>query len=78
MVVLGLPRTGTSHLLDLLSADPRFRFLPYWESLEPIAPGDGRPPVDGPDPRVERARTVLLPLAPAIGFSSCADIVIEH
>jgi hypothetical protein len=72
VVVLGLPRTGTSHLLDLLSTDPRFRFLPYWESLEPIAPGDGRPPADGPDPRVERtdlALTMLntaMPLFPAM------------
>ena len=72
VVVLGLPRTGTSHLLDLLSADPRFRYLPYWESLEPIAPGDGRPPVDGPDPRVERTDLALtmintaMPLFPAM------------
>jgi hypothetical protein len=72
VVVLGLPRTGTSHLLDVLSADPRFRFLPYWESLEPIAPGDGRPPTDGPDPRVERTELALtmintaMPLFPAM------------
>ena len=72
VVVLGLPRTGTSHLLDLLSADPRFRYLPYWESLEPIAPGDGRPPTDEPDPRVERTELALtmintaMPLFPAM------------
>jgi hypothetical protein len=72
VVVLGLPRTGTSHLLDLLSADPRFRFLPYWESLEPIAPGDGRPPTEGPDPRVERTDLAIsmintvMPLFPAM------------
>ncbi|MBV9951602.1 MAG: sulfotransferase [Acidimicrobiia bacterium] len=72
VVVLGLPRTGTTHLHDLLSADPRFRYLPYWESLEPIAPGDGRPPAERPDPRVERtdlALTMLntaMPLFPAM------------
>jgi hypothetical protein len=72
VVVLGLPRTGTSHLHDLLSVDPRFRYLPYWESIEPIAAGDGRPPVDGPDPRVERTELALtmlnraMPLLPAM------------
>jgi hypothetical protein len=36
IVILGLPRTGTSHLQNLLAQDPALRSLPYWESLEPI------------------------------------------
>jgi hypothetical protein len=42
IIICGLPRTGTTHLHNLLSADPALRSLPYWESLEPVpAPGDG-------------------------------------
>jgi hypothetical protein len=36
IVIAGLPRTGTTHLHNLLSADPALRHLPYWESLEPV------------------------------------------
>jgi hypothetical protein len=38
VVVAGLPRTGTTHLHNLLSAGPTFRSLPYWESVEPFPP----------------------------------------
>jgi hypothetical protein len=36
IVICGLPRTGTTHLLNLMAADPNLRYLPYWESLEPF------------------------------------------
>jgi hypothetical protein len=36
IVICGLPRTGTTHLHNLLSADPGLRSLPYWESEEPV------------------------------------------
>ncbi|MGC4113980.1 MAG: sulfotransferase [Myxococcales bacterium] len=36
LVVVGLPRTGTSALHSLLSQHPALRSLPYWESLEPF------------------------------------------
>jgi len=36
VVIVGLPRTGTTHLHNLLAADPALRSLPYWESLEPV------------------------------------------
>jgi hypothetical protein len=54
IVILGLPRTGTTHLHNLMSRDPGLRSLPYWEALEPIpdAPDPRRPPQ--PDPRVRR------------------------
>lgn len=52
IVVAGLPRTGTTHLHNLMSADPALRSLPYWEALEPLpAPGE---PADSIDPRLER------------------------
>ena len=41
IIVAGLPRTGTTHLQNLIAADPALRSLPYWESLEPLpAPGE--------------------------------------
>ena len=36
LIIAGLPRSGTSHLLNLLGADPRLRALRRWESQEPI------------------------------------------
>jgi hypothetical protein len=36
VVIAGLPRTGTTHLHNLLSAPPTFRTMPYWESVEPF------------------------------------------
>ena len=36
IIICGLPRTGTTHLHNLIGADPGLRSLPYWESLEPV------------------------------------------
>ena len=41
IIVAGLPRTGTTHLLNLMAADSRLRSLPLWESYEPLPlPGE--------------------------------------
>jgi hypothetical protein len=54
VVVVGLPRSGTTHLVNLLAADTRFRSLPWWEVIEPLPViGDG-PGRDGIDPRYRR------------------------
>ncbi|MEQ9462252.1 MAG: sulfotransferase [Haliea sp.] len=54
IIVAGLPRSGTTHLLNLLAADTRFRSLPLWESYEP-RPLPGEPLLeDGGDPRYRR------------------------
>ncbi|MBV9410511.1 MAG: sulfotransferase [Acidimicrobiia bacterium] len=42
IIICGLPRTGTTHLHNLLSADPALRALPYWEAVQPLVP-DGAP-----------------------------------
>ena len=56
LIVVGMPRSGTTHLVNLIAQDPRRRALPYWESQEPIpAPGQG-PGVGGADPRFIRAK----------------------
>jgi hypothetical protein len=56
VVVAGLPRSGTTHLLNLLAADTRFRSLPYWESCEPVAATGEQALVAGEDPRYTRRR----------------------
>lgn len=54
IIVVGLPRSGTTHLVNLIAADKRRRALPYWESQEPFPlRGDG-PDVNGLDPRYAR------------------------
>ena len=54
VIVVGLPRSGTTHLVNLLAADTRFRSLPWWECGEPTPfAGDG-PGRDGVDPRYLR------------------------
>ncbi|HVA02740.1 MAG TPA: sulfotransferase [Acidimicrobiales bacterium] len=40
IVVVGLPRSGTTHLVNLIAADQRLRSMPLWEAHEPV-----------PDPR---------------------------
>ncbi|HEX2285226.1 MAG TPA: sulfotransferase [Mycobacterium sp.] len=52
VVIAGLPRTGTTHLHNLLAAAPTFRTLPYWESVEPF-PLPSEAGVE-PDPRRTR------------------------
>ncbi|MCV7380328.1 sulfotransferase family protein [Mycobacterium alsense] len=68
-IVVGMPRSGTTHLVNLIAADPRRRALPYWESQEPIpAPGQG-PGIDGIDPRYARAKAehdALMASAPVV------------
>jgi hypothetical protein len=56
-IVVGMPRSGTTHVVNLIAADTRRRALPYWESQEPFPlRGDG-PDVNGIDPRYARSRT---------------------
>jgi hypothetical protein len=54
IIIAGLPRTGTTHLHNLLSADPGLRSLPYWESNEPVPLPTDVPGADGVDPRWSR------------------------
>lgn len=55
LIVAGLPRSGTTHLLNLIAADSRFQSTPYWEVLRPVSllPEDAIGP-DGVDPRWRR------------------------
>lgn len=54
IIVAGLPRSGTTHLLNLMAADSRLRSLPLWESYEPV-PMPGETVTRGDtDPRYQR------------------------
>ncbi|OBF75450.1 hypothetical protein A5750_00445 [Mycobacterium sp. 852002-51613_SCH5001154] len=55
VVIAGLPRTGTTHLHNLLAAPPTFRTMPYWESVEPFP----LPAEAGMEPDPRRARMDL-------------------
>jgi len=63
LIVVGMPRSGTTHLVNLIAQDPRRRALPYW---------GGR----GPDPRT-RAGTRCVrsrpPLCPGPRRTRSAD-----
>lgn len=72
IIIAGLPRSGTTHLFNLVSCDASLRWLPYWESLEPFPDPREKPGPDGRDPRIDRcARSLaamerLVPLFPAM------------
>jgi hypothetical protein len=48
VVILGLPRTGTTALHYLLAVDPRFRYLRSWESGDPVPPPTAATEKDDP------------------------------
>lgn len=68
-IVVGMPRSGTTHLVNLIAADPRRRALPYWESQEPIPARGQGPGIAGVDPRYARAKAehdALMASAPVV------------
>ena len=56
MVIVGLPRSGTSILFELLSQDPDFRVPAMWEATFPCPPPEPRHYRD--DPRIGRAQAM--------------------
>ena len=54
IIVIGLPRSGTTHLVNLLAADQRLRSMPLWEGQEPVPNPKIEPGKDGVDPRWAR------------------------
>lgn len=57
IIVAGPPRSGTTHLLGLLSADTRLRSLPWWEAIAPVPMAEDEPTPDDPNPRWTKAET---------------------
>jgi Sulfotransferase family len=69
IIVVGMPRSGTTHLVNLVAADPRRRALPYWESQDPIPAHGQGPDISGVDPRYARAKAehdALMASAPVV------------
>jgi hypothetical protein len=81
IVIVGQPRTGTTHLHNLMASDPALRSLPYWESLEPVLPEAERAAVaDGaPDPRPGRTEVGLAFLNEALPyFKRMHEMTVDH
>ncbi len=57
IIVLGLPRTGTTKLQRILSADPQAQGMLYWKMMNP-APFDDEEP-GNPKGRIEAAQAVV-------------------
>jgi Sulfotransferase family len=55
--VIGLPRTGTTALSQLVAADPQFRSLRMWESQAPTPPPEAA--TQHSDPRIAQAAAGL-------------------
>ncbi|HEX7410116.1 MAG TPA: sulfotransferase [Candidatus Binatia bacterium] len=79
IIIGGLPRTGTTHLHNLMSTDPGLRSLPYWESLEPVLAESERPAPGAPDPRLARTAAGLDVLDAMLPyFKRMHEMTVEH
>jgi hypothetical protein len=81
IIIAGLPRTGTTHLQNVIAADPNLRSLAYWESIEPVlAPAEAAALEPGSiDPRIERSDASLAFLTQALPhFPAMFDIGTHH
>ena len=74
IIICGLPRTGTTHLHNLISADTSLRSLPYWESLEPV-PAPGEEP-DGRRDRTQLAVDTINAVMPL--FPAMHEMTVDH
>lgn len=83
IVIAGQARTGTTHLHNLLAADPALRSLQYWESLEPVPPlaeqASGAADGTAADPRHRRVEEALAGLNYALPhFKRMHDMYAAH
>jgi hypothetical protein len=79
IIICGLPRTGTTHLHNLISCDPALRSLPYWESLEPVLADRERPAAGAQDPRLERTDMALSFVNTAMPeFKRMHEMTVDH
>ena len=83
--IIGLPRTGTTALSHLLTADPQIRSLRVWESGDPVPPPEAA--TRDTDPRIAQAQAGLdlmdqafpkmkmLYFQTATGATECQDLL---
>jgi len=57
LFIIGLPRTGTTALSNLVAADPQIRSVRLWESSDPVPPPETS--TEAIDPRIDAARAGL-------------------
>jgi hypothetical protein len=77
IVIIGLPRSGTTILHKLLGQDPMRRKSPFWEQIMPLPIGEA--PGGAPDPRIAIAQAsidTLYTLAPE--FVSAHEITVDE
>lgn len=55
IIIVGLPRSGSTHLENLIGADRRLRHLPVWLGYQATPQPGEQPGPDGKDPRWVRA-----------------------
>jgi hypothetical protein len=75
IVIVGQPRSGTTHMHNLLSADMSLRSLPWWESLEPVPPA-GETGIEGRRSRAAESisqRNLFLP-----HFDAMHEMTVDH
>ena len=64
LVIVGLPRTGTTKLHRLLSCDPRLYWMAWWESYYPVPfPGET---LEAPAARIAQARSDVAAMTAAM------------
>jgi hypothetical protein len=85
LVIIGLPRTGTTALSQLVSADPQIRSLRLWESSDPVPPPEAA--TEDTDPRIEETargleamysafpRMASMYFQTATGATECQDLL---
>ncbi len=85
IVILGLPRTGTTATSQLVALDPAVRSLRLWESSDPVPPPESA--TENTDPRIEEAelglqmmyetfpRMASLHIQTATGPTECQDLL---
>lgn len=67
IIIIGLPRSGTTILHRLLARDPGKRSAPFWEQVLPLPLSDPTQPIPQPDARIgvmERTVETLYTMAP--------------
>jgi hypothetical protein len=85
VVIVGLPRTGTTATSQLIAVDPAIRSLRLWESGSPVPPPETA--TENTDPRIAEAeaglammyevfpRMMSLHYATATGPTECQDLL---
>jgi hypothetical protein len=85
LIILGLPRTGTTALSQLVACDPQIRSLRLWESSSPVPPPEAA--TQETDPRIEQVqrgldmmyevfpRMASLYFQTATGATECQDLL---